>query len=145
MARPPPLVSGLPLANDVPLAWRHPPDSQRGDAHVLCSTRPAHHRGPEIASAAVLRVLAENKHRVVEQSSDGLQLTFLTKKTMFTWELAAQAAITPNGTGSTINIGLDTAAGRPAALGGSPAGMGSSPRRLWAAADALPAAAPAPS
>lgn len=71
---------------------------------------------PATALAATTRALQENKHRVVEQSADGSRLTFLTRKTMFTWELDGTVTITPTATGSHIELRLDTAAGRPAAL-----------------------------
>lgn len=71
---------------------------------------------PEAVSAAVQRVLAENKHRLVEQSPDGSRIAFLTRKTMFTWELAGVLAITPAASGSSVELALDTAPGRPSAM-----------------------------
>lgn len=67
-------------------------------------------------TAAVQRVLSENKHTITQQSPDGLQIGFRTRKTMFTWELDGLASIAPSAISSVVRVQLDTAADRPAAL-----------------------------
>lgn len=71
---------------------------------------------PQEASEAVHRVISENKHRLVGQSPDGLEITFLTRKTMLSWELDGRVQITPSGSGSQVDLHVDTAPQRPKAL-----------------------------
>jgi hypothetical protein len=71
---------------------------------------------PEAAADAVRRVIAEGKHKPGEESADGRQIAFVTKKTMLSWELDAQVDIAPTGNGSQVVLNVDTVAGRPKAL-----------------------------
>lgn len=71
---------------------------------------------PAAVTAALQRVLTENKHTVVQVSPDGLQTAFRTRKTMLTWELDGVATVVPGPAGSTMTVQLDTASGRPSAL-----------------------------
>lgn len=66
--------------------------------------------------AAVNALIAEKKYRMVGQTDDGLLIDFLTKKTMFNWELAVRVTVTPAASGSDVNLLLDVGLGRPAAL-----------------------------
>lgn len=66
--------------------------------------------------AAVNALIAEKKYRLVGQSEDGLQIDFLTKKTMLNWELAVRIVTMPAASGSDVNLLLDVGLGRPAAL-----------------------------
>ena len=71
---------------------------------------------PAAVADAVQRVVHDQGHRPVGQSPDGLQLSFVTKKTAFTWELETAVVITPTPQGSHVIIDLDTQKGRPKAL-----------------------------
>ncbi|MDT9593376.1 hypothetical protein RDV89_09880 [Nocardioides zeae] len=71
---------------------------------------------PEAVAAAVQRVVHENGHRPVGQSPDGLQLSFVTKKSALNWELDTSVLITPTPQGSHVTIDLDVQQGRPKAL-----------------------------
>lgn len=71
---------------------------------------------PQFASAAVLRVIEENKYRLASSSDDGSAIEFFTKKTMLSWELEVKVAISSGPTGSTVRMDLDTAGNRPAAM-----------------------------
>lgn len=71
---------------------------------------------PEAALQAVERVIAEQKHKPHETQKEQGLIRFVTKKTMFTWELHAEARVTPAEQGSRVDVVLDTAPGRPKAL-----------------------------
>lgn len=76
------------------------------------------HTSADVAAVAagVGAFIAEKKHKSVAQSADGTAIDFLTKKTMFNWELAVRVTTTPAAAGSDVNIVLDVAPNRPAAL-----------------------------
>lgn len=67
-------------------------------------------------AAAVQRVLAENKAKVIGQSPDGTQIDFQTRKTLLNWELLGRAITTPAASGSDVNLSLDVHHNRPPAL-----------------------------
>ena len=67
-------------------------------------------------TAAVNALITDKKYRLVGQSEDGLQIDFLTKKTMLNWELAVRVVTSPGASGSDVNLFLDVGLGRPAAL-----------------------------
>ncbi|MGO2746391.1 hypothetical protein [Microbacterium sp.] len=70
-------------------------------------------------AAAIQRVLAENKHKVLGQSPDGSQIDFQTKKTLLNWELIGRAVTVPGEAGSDVHLSLDLHHNRPpAALDG---------------------------
>ncbi|HEY9411429.1 MAG TPA: hypothetical protein VIP77_17755, partial [Jiangellaceae bacterium] len=67
--------------------------------------------------AALARFLTGKKHRIVEDESiSDLEIAFVTRKTMLSWELWGLATITATGAGSRIDLRLDTAPDRPKAL-----------------------------
>lgn len=66
--------------------------------------------------AAIRRVIADNRYKVREQSTGEGVIEFVTRKTMFTYELLVSAAVVPAGQGSRLRLALDTAPGRPKAL-----------------------------
>ncbi|SEB35996.1 hypothetical protein [Microbacterium hydrocarbonoxydans] len=67
-------------------------------------------------AAAVQRVLAENKAKVIGQSPDGTQIDFQTRKTLLNWELLGRAITTPAASGSDVHLSLDVHHNRPPAL-----------------------------
>ena len=67
-------------------------------------------------AAAVQRVLADNKSKVLGQSPDGTQIDFQTKKTMFNWELLGRANVVPAASGSDVHLSLNVHHNRPPAL-----------------------------
>lgn len=67
-------------------------------------------------AAAVQRVLAENKAKVLGQSPDGTQIDFQTRKTLLNWELLGRAITTPAASGSDVHLSLDVHHNRPPAL-----------------------------
>lgn len=67
-------------------------------------------------AAAVQRVLADNKSKVLGQSPDGTQIDFQTKKTMFSWELLGRANVVPAASGSDVHLSLNVHHNRPPAL-----------------------------
>lgn len=71
---------------------------------------------PEAVTAGVHEVVAENKHRPGQQSPDGRTITFVTRKTMLSWELDARVLVTPTAGGSRVELTVDTLPGRRKAL-----------------------------
>lgn len=68
------------------------------------------------ALEAVRRVVSEGRHRLVEDVPDEGRIDFVTRKTMLSWELVARAVVTEAGSGSRVELAVDTAPGRPKAL-----------------------------
>lgn len=68
------------------------------------------------SAAAVQRVLADNKAKVLGQSPDGTQIDFQTRKTLLNWELLGRAITTPAASGSDVHLSLDVHHNRPPAL-----------------------------
>ncbi|MFK4761459.1 hypothetical protein ACI3KS_11040 [Microbacterium sp. ZW T5_45] len=67
-------------------------------------------------AAAIQRVLADTKAKVLGQAPDGSTIDFQTKKTMFNWELVGRAITTPAASGSDVHLSLDVHHNRPPAL-----------------------------
>lgn len=72
--------------------------------------------GPAQAQQAIERVIAENKHKLVDSAPEQGVIRFVTKKTMFTWELNVEARISSTTTGSRVDVVLDTDPNRPKAM-----------------------------
>lgn len=66
--------------------------------------------------AAIQRVLADNKAKVLGQAPDGSTIDFQTKKTLLNWELLGRAIVTPAASGSEVQLSLDVHHNRPPAL-----------------------------
>lgn len=72
---------------------------------------------PAEASVALAQFLTDKKHRIVEDGTTGdLEIAFVTRKTLLSWELWGLATITATEAGSRIDLRLDTAPDRPKAL-----------------------------
>ncbi len=71
---------------------------------------------PAAVIAAVERVIVEHRFTSGERAFDGSGITFVTRKTMLSWELHATVAATTTSDGSLVMLSLDTVAGRPWAL-----------------------------
>lgn len=71
---------------------------------------------PENVSAAVHEVIASKRHKLTGEGSDDRHISFVTRKSMLSWELDAQVTITPTATGSHVDLELDTSGNRPTAL-----------------------------
>ena len=67
-------------------------------------------------AAAVQKVLADNKAKILGQAPDGTTIDFQTKKTLFNWELLGRAITTPAASGSDVHLSLDVHHNRPPAL-----------------------------
>ena len=67
-------------------------------------------------AAAVQRVLADNRAKILHESPDGLQIDFQTRKTMLNWELLGRAITTPAESGSDVQLALNVHHNRPPAL-----------------------------
>lgn len=71
---------------------------------------------PATVTAAIQRVLTDNKATVLAQSPDGSQIDFETRKTMLNWELIGRATTAPAAAGSEVHLSLNLHHNRPAAL-----------------------------
>lgn len=67
-------------------------------------------------AAAIQKVLADNKAKVLGQSPDGSQIDFQTKKTLFNWELVGRATVVPAASDSDVHLSLNVHHNRPPAL-----------------------------
>lgn len=76
------------------------------------------HSNTDVATtaAAVQRVLADNKSKVLGQSADGSQIDFQTRKSLFNWELLGRANVVPAASGSDVHLALNVHHNRPPAL-----------------------------
>lgn len=67
-------------------------------------------KGVDELVAATRRTLEGKGYREIQESPDGREFTFVTKKTALNWELDGRASVTPSGSGAQLSI---TLTGRP--------------------------------
>jgi len=71
---------------------------------------------PQEVAAKVEQVLLAERCTITQRFPEALAVNFTTRKTLLSWELEGQIVVSPSGTGSRVDLALNTHHNRPTAV-----------------------------